>query len=88
MVFHCDALTCHLRQAVYMAIRGDFTHGGIMSDSEEVRATCVCDGQFSEDPMCRAEDSGYFNAQVNVRDVCPPRLWVLGNARGPCRGLM
>ena len=56
-----------------MSIRGNFTHGGIMSDSEEVRAVCVCDGQFSENQLCRAEDS-WFNEQVNVRDVPPGSL--------------
>jgi len=88
VVFNGDSLTRHLRQAVYMSIRGNFTHGGIMSDSEEVRAVCVCDGQFSEDPLCRAEDSAYFNAQVNVRDIppgslCPGSSFSFGMRQGP-----
>ena len=77
VVFAGDSLTRHMRQALDMSIRGNFTHGGIVSDSEEVRAVCVCDGQFSENSLCRPG-----RLVRDVPPVCPGSSFSFGKRQG------
>ena len=74
VIFHGDSLTRHLRQAIYMAMRGNYTHGGVVSDSSQTHEDCFCDGQFSEAKSCR-ENEIYFKLQSHIQripgNLCP-----------------
>ena len=42
VIFHGDSLTRHLRQAIYMSMRGDYITGGLMTDDTNIRESCKC----------------------------------------------
>ena len=70
VIFHGDSLTRHLRQAVYMSMRGDYITGGVMTNATHVLEECKCDGQFSEAKVCRTFDN-YFDDTMEPRDIIP-----------------
>ncbi|KAL9182059.1 hypothetical protein ACHAXT_012402 [Thalassiosira profunda] len=84
VIFHGDSLTRHLRQAIYMTLRGDYVRGGLVTNDTTVNEKCICDGQFSESKTCRRFDP-YFNSMISPREVpgdgqemCPDAAFVLG----------
>lgn len=42
VILHGDSLTRHLRQAIYMSMRGDYITGGLMTDDKNIRESCKC----------------------------------------------
>ncbi|EED87604.1 predicted protein [Thalassiosira pseudonana CCMP1335] len=67
VILHGDSLTRHLRQAMLMAMRGDYITGGLPYMSEETKKLCSCDGTFSENIKCRKIDL-YFPNVVQPKD--------------------
>ena len=87
VIFHGDSLSRHLRQAIYMSIRGNYISGGLMIEkkNENVAKNCICDGQFSEARMCRPsdDDGSYFGKVIQPRMIpdealCPNTNFELG----------
>eukprot|EP00970_Alexandrium_tamarense_P016122 scaffold6180_cov194-Alexandrium_tamarense.AAC.3 len=81
VIFHGDSLTRHLRQAMYMSMRGDYTMGGIPTTNQMTRESCVCDGQFSENALCRTFDEYFTNIVQPSKDV--PGEAICRNLNGP-----
>ena len=80
VIFHGDSLSRHLRLAVYMALRGNYTHTPFM-DLDDVATKCNCDGLFSENSLCRNTEP-YFRDQTNINDIpgnlCPGSNFSIG----------
>ena len=82
VIFHGDSLTRHLRQTMFMILKGDYVNGATMTHDTSVRNDCQCDGQFSEARHCRKFD-GYFDKTMQPRDapgekLCPNSTFMLG----------
>ena len=65
-----------------MALRGNFTHGRIMTRDPKTRGGCVCNGQFSEAKACR-KFKCYFDETLQPREmpgkgICLNASFVLG----------
>ena len=80
VIFTGDSLSRHLRLAVYMALRGNYTHTPFM-ELDDVATKCKCDGLFSESRLCRNTEP-YFNDQTNINDIpgnlCPGSNFSIG----------
>eukprot|EP00571_Detonula_confervacea_P009995 CAMPEP_0172304864 /NCGR_PEP_ID=MMETSP1058-20130122/6234_1 /TAXON_ID=83371 /ORGANISM="Detonula confervacea, Strain CCMP 353" /LENGTH=410 /DNA_ID=CAMNT_0013016263 /DNA_START=272 /DNA_END=1504 /DNA_ORIENTATION=+ len=84
VIFHGDSLTRHMRQAMYMSMRGNFISGGVMTHAPHVLDQCTCDGQFSEAYVCRTFES-YFHETIQPREIsgeipklCPAATFTFG----------
>lgn len=79
-----DSFTRHMLQAVSMITRNDLLNGGFARKN----VACVCDGQFSEHPVCRRHvaypfpcASHWYDSVVVCDGACrgrPRVLWVQG----------
>ena len=80
VIFHGDSLSRHLRLAVYMTLRGNFTYTPFMT-LDDVATNCKCDGIFSESRLCRKSEP-YFEDQTNIHDIpgnlCPGSNFSIG----------
>lgn len=78
VILHGDSLTRHLRQAMYMSMRGNYTMGFPLQNNHD----CICDGQFSEAKHCRAGGS-YFDdttkpSTIKNGNICPGSSFTFG----------
>jgi hypothetical protein len=83
VIFLGDSLTRQMTMALRMLLSGDLRFGGypIQSLSSDVHRYCACDGQFSEDILCRqttqTEDFDFLPGACNS-EFCK-RLPILNN---------
>ena len=49
VILHGDSLTRHLRQAIYMSMRGDYITGGLMTEDTNIRESCKCKSYIIHD---------------------------------------
>lgn len=64
IIIHGDSLTRHMRKGLLIVLRRDLVLGGILSKNkygERNPYNCRCDGQFSEEMMCRQNNDIFFN---------------------------
>ena len=78
VLFLGDSMFRHVLQALFMLLTQDLQYGGIPRMSRQVGLYdfCRCDGQFSENALCRTYEQ---NNMFDLRDsrtygVCTPRL--------------
>lgn len=77
VIFHGDSLNRHLRQAIYMSMRGDYIRSPNIKASQ-----CICDGLFSGNKECRIFED-YFDETIQVSKIkglglCPDTSFILG----------
>ncbi|KAL7530710.1 hypothetical protein ACHAXR_009119 [Thalassiosira sp. AJA248-18] len=82
VIFHGDSLSRHLRQAIYMSMSGNLIKSVHVSKASQ--ELCMCDGQFSENRICRQHES-YFDESIQPREapgedvqLCPSASFSLG----------
>ena len=66
VIFQGDSITRHLRQAMYMSMKGDFVKGSPLQP--QILEKCTCDGQFSEAEACRFYQ-GYLEQTIQPREI-------------------
>ena len=69
-----DSLTRHTYQAMHMLLRGDMRFGALPVGLESsVYDNCRCDGQFSEDNICRLDTLPAIMSYTDIRAaaLCP-----------------
>ena len=78
VLFIGDSLLRHISQALFMLLTRDLQYGGLPRMSRQVGLydTCRCDGQFSENDVCRRyEDWNMFSVRdPRVYGVCSRRI--------------
>jgi hypothetical protein len=65
---HGDSLSRHVTQGLFMHFTGDLVSGGLPRTSPKtvLYDSCICDGQFSENKVCRDYSLSMFNV-ANIR---------------------
>jgi hypothetical protein len=59
VIFLGDSLSRHAYDGLHISLRNDFVSGRMLTSDETILKRCRCDGQYSEDLLCRAKKSEY-----------------------------